>query len=103
MAGWLSVPATGLAPTSAQLVERGVTRNREQPGPRGAPAMVQTIPRTVQALERQRRHILGRGPVAEQRYRIRVHVGSAFPKERLDALPVQTTGPRRHSSDNQAA
>ncbi len=87
---WLASPST-------QLIERGVASDREQPGPRGTPAMVQTRTRAIETLERQRGHVLSRDSVAEQRDRIRVHVGAALPEERLEGFRVEGAGPR--SSD----
>ncbi len=92
----------GLASTSTQLVERRVTRDREQPGPGGSAAMIQTRARAVEALERKRGHILGRRAVAEQRDGICVHVGPALPEERSEG-PASRRGGRRDTGDGRGA
>ena len=46
--------------------------------------MIQTRPRPVEPLERQRRHVLRRDPAAEQRDRIRMHVGGTLPKQPIE-------------------
>ena len=84
----------GLASPSTQLIERGVASDREQPGPRGTPTMVQTRTRAIETLECERGHVLSRGSVAEQRDGIRVHVGPTLPEEGLEGLRIEGAGPR---------
>ena len=57
----------GAALAAAQLVERGVARDAEQPGALGAARGLVGALAAVGALERARRHVLGRRAVAEQR------------------------------------
>jgi len=84
----------GLALPPAQLIQRGVTDDREQPRPRRAPTTVKTRARTVEALERKGSHILRCRAIAEQRDGISVHIGSALPEERLEGLGIEGAGPR---------
>ena len=70
--------ATAAALTAPQLVERRVARDREQPRPGRSATTIQARPGPVEPLERKRGHILGRGSIAEQRDRVRMHVGGAF-------------------------
>jgi len=55
------------APPPAQLVKRRVARDREQPRPRRAAPDVKQGPAAKGPLEGERRDVLGRGAVAQQR------------------------------------
>ena len=58
--------ALRLALAPAQLVDGGVAGDREEPGSRRPPGMLEPRARSIEPLERHRRHILRRRSVAEQ-------------------------------------
>jgi len=68
-----------VAPPPAQLVERRVPRDPEQPGAPCAAPRVEAPPAPVRPFERLRRDILGRGAVAQQPGGIRVDVVPVAP------------------------
>ena len=85
----LGVHNQGRQPAAAaQLVERGVARDPEQPTALIAAAAVKGTAVAVGALERHRGHILGRGAVTQQRQHVGVDVVTAGAVERLEALPA---------------
>jgi hypothetical protein len=55
---------------AAQLVQRRVARDPEQPRALGPAARVEALPAPVRALERGHRHVLRGGTVAQQRHRV---------------------------------
>ena len=80
-----------LAP--AQLVERRVARDPEQPRALLAAAAVEGPPAPVGPLERERGHVLGRGAVTQQRRNVREDVVTAGAVERLEPLPAGLLAP----------
>ncbi len=84
-----------MASAPAQLVERGVARDPEQPGALVAAPAVERAPTAVRALEREGGDVLGRRRVAQQRRDVRVHVVATRAVERFEALPGCVHGRRR--------
>jgi hypothetical protein len=87
----------GLASTAAELIKCGIPSDGEEPRARGSPAMVETRTGSVEPLEREPSHILGRGPVAEQRDGVCVHVGRAPTEEGIKRRLVEATAPGRRN------
>src|ERR1022692_115918 len=89
------------APSLTQLIQSGITSNREQPGSRGAAPRIEAQTRTVKPLERERGEILSRRAITQQRDQIPMHVGSALPEEGIkrgrakDTLTRCRSSPRR--------
>jgi hypothetical protein len=67
-----------------ELVERGVPRDPEQPGPPASPRRIECAPPPVGALERLRGHVLGSGPIPQEAGDIRVDVVAARAVELLE-------------------
>ena len=75
------------APAPAQLVQRRIAGDAEQPRPLLAAPAVEGQPAPIGPLERQRGHVLGRGAVAQQRADIREHIVTAGAVQQLEPLP----------------
>src|SRR4051794_38744557 len=69
---------------AAELVEGGIPRDPEEPGPRSAAAPVELSPLAPSALERLRGDLLGGGTVTEQPGDVGIDVVPALPVERLE-------------------
>src|SRR4051812_30245124 len=81
---------------AAQLVERGVACDAEQPGLRRAAPGAVAGALAVGPLERLRGHFLGRGAVAQHRCDVRVHPRERALVERLELLPGRPIGRDPH-------
>ena len=74
-------------PAAAQLVERRVARNPEEPGPLLAPAAIERPAPAVGSLEGERSHVLGRRAVVQEGGHVGVDVIAARAVERFEAPP----------------
>ena len=83
LVGWIGGQRrVALAPS--QLVQRGVAGDAEQPRPLRALAGVERAVLAIRALERQRRDVLRRRPVVQQRGHVGVQVVARVAVERLE-------------------
>ena len=87
---------------AAQLVERGVARDPEQPGALGPRARSKLRALAQRAFERQRRDVLGGGAIAQQRGHIGVDVRSAGAVERLERRGRLVSRRQRHGRGSHA-
>src|SRR3954454_14520682 len=93
-------PALGLAferraaLALTELVECRVACDPEDPGLRGPAAGREAAATAVGALEGDGRHVLGSGPVAQERGDVRVHAREGVPVEVLEALRRVEPGPQ---------
>ncbi len=89
------------APSLTQLIQSGITSNREQPGARAAAPTIEAQTRPVEPLERERGEILSRRAIAQKRDQIPMHIGSALPEEGIKRGRVKDTLARCRSAPRQ--